>query len=65
MFSDRIDYCCWDVSGKLIYNGEQNSEYFGTGSEFGLNTYLRNIPFYGIIYVINVSQDVEFLLQSK
>ena len=23
VFSDRIDYTCWDVSGKLIYGGEQ------------------------------------------
>jgi hypothetical protein len=55
MFSDKIEYCCWDVSGKTIYNGEQNSEYFGTGSEFGLNVFLKNIPVYGVIYVINVS----------
>ena len=55
MFSDRIDFCCWDVSGKLIYSGEQNSEYFGTGSAFGIKTVLKNIPFYGVIYVINVS----------
>jgi hypothetical protein len=65
MFSDRIDYCCWDVSGKEIYNGEQNSEYFSSNSEFGINVFLKNIPFYGVIFVINVSQDVEFLLQSK
>ena len=65
MFSDKIDYCCWDVSGKEIYNGEQNSEYFGTGSELGIRIILREVSFYGVIYVINVSRDIEILLQSK
>jgi hypothetical protein len=55
IFSDRIDYCCWDIGGTIIYNGEQNAEYFGQGSDYGLGVFLKQIPVQGVIYVINVS----------
>jgi hypothetical protein len=55
MFSDKCDFAAWDIGGTLIYEGEQNSEYFGMGSQYGLKDFLRQIEFQGVIYVVDVS----------
>ena len=65
IIQDRIDYACWDIGGCNIYGGEQNCEYFARGSDYGVNLFLKNIPCNGIIFVVNVSQDVEYLVQAK
>ena len=62
IIQDRIDYAAWDIGGCNIFGGEQNCEYFAKGSDYGINLFLKNIPCYGIIYVVNVSQDIEFLV---
>lgn len=65
IFSDRIDYACWDIGGTCIFAGEQDNEYFGQGSSYEINSFLKLIPVHGLIWVVNVSQDIEYLLQSK
>ena len=64
-YSDKCDFAAWDLGGTLIYEGEQNSEYFGKGSQYGIKDFLRQIEFQGVIYVIDVSQDIERLLITK
>ena len=55
----------WDIGGKLVYGGEQNGEYFATGSDFGVNLFLKNIMLAGAIWMVNINQDIEQLYRSK
>jgi hypothetical protein len=62
---NKIEFAAWDVGGCNIYGGPQCGEYFAKGSQFNLKLYLKNIPVNGVIWVVNVSQDVEYLNLSK
>jgi hypothetical protein len=65
LISDRIEYCAWDFGGDLISNEQQGNEYFSSGTEFGLNAFLKKVRTSGVIYVVNVCQDIEYILHSK
>jgi hypothetical protein len=60
-----MEFAAWDIGGCNIYGGPQCGEYFAKGSQFNLKLYLKNIPVNGVIWVVNVSQDVEYLNLSK
>jgi len=57
--TDYKDFDCWDIGGCNIYGGEQAGEYYATGFDQGLKLFINSIPFRGIIWVVNVSQDFE------
>jgi hypothetical protein len=53
--TEKKDFGVWDIGGKLIYGGEQNGEYFSTGTDFGINLFLKNIAFAGAIWMVNIN----------
>ena len=53
------------MGGFSHYGGELQGEYFSTGFDHGINDYLYQIQFDGVIYVINISLDVEHLVQAR
>ena len=61
----KKEFSCWDIGGTLIYGGEQPSQFFACGSEFGVEIFLKNIPVIGVIWVVNISEDIDQLLLSK
>ena len=61
LFEERITYRIWDIGGSSIYGGEVGAEFFASGSDFGLVPYLRTIEVHGIIWVVNLSMDIELL----
>ena len=65
MFEERITYSIWDIGGCSIYGGEVGPEFFSTGTDFGLVPYLRAIEVHGIIWVVNISTDTDYLYRSK
>ena len=65
LYEERISYRIWDIGGSSIYGGEVGSEFFSSGTDFGLVPYLRTIEVHGIIWVVNVSMDIEYLHRSK
>ena len=65
MLIEKKEYACWDIGGKLIYGGEQETEYFGSGSQFGIEMFVKNIPVTGVIWVVNINQDIQHLMTSK
>ena len=65
LIDERVAYRVWDIGGSLIYGGEMGSEFFSTGTDFGLVPYLRAVEVSGIIWVVNISLDIEYLHTSK
>ena len=55
MIQEKVDFAVWDIGGINIFRGEQNGEYFATGSEFGYKLFLKNLPVRGLIWVVNIS----------
>ena len=49
----------WDIGSCNIYGGEQYGEYYPSGSHFGIQLFLKNISVDGVIWVVNIQQDIE------
>mmetsp|Transcript_14096 Transcript_14096/g.23940 ORF Transcript_14096/g.23940 Transcript_14096/m.23940 type:complete len:200 (+) Transcript_14096:219-818(+) len=63
---NKLDYGIWDVGGTNLFGGEQvGDKIYGSGNDFGVNLFLNNIQAQGVIWVVNINEDIENLLQSK
>lgn len=65
MKRDACDYNCWDVGGFAIYGGELQGENFSSGFDNGINLFLNNVQFDGVIYVVDVSVEMDMLVQAR
>lgn len=65
MIIGKREFSCWDIGGSLIYGGEMDNDFFSTGNYFELSVFLNNIPLTGIIWVVNINQDINMMLRSK
>ena len=63
--TDAKDFDCWDIGGCNLFGGEQGGEFYPTGNDQGLKMFINSVPFRGVIWVVNVSQDFEYILTSK
>jgi len=57
--TDAKDFDCWDIGGCNLFGGEQGGEFYPTGNDQGLKMFINSVPFRGVIWVVNVSQDFE------
>ena len=63
--SQQEDLALYDVSGSLFYQGELPGMIFGDGSDYGYSQFLNIVDFSGLVWVVDVNQDIEELLRSK
>ena len=64
-FTNEEDFAVWDVGGCHVSSADQPCEFFGTGLNTGIKHFLHSVKFQGIIWMVNVSTDIEYILSSK